>query len=66
LVIEGETGFLAAPGDVTTMTAQALTILRDPGVAAKMRAAAVERAQDFSVDKVVPQYERLYDDLLRG
>jgi hypothetical protein len=31
-----------------------------------MRSAAVERAQAFSVDKIVPQYEGLYQDLLRG
>ncbi|HEX4561964.1 MAG TPA: glycosyltransferase, partial [Gemmatimonadales bacterium] len=66
LVVEGETGFLADPGDVATMTANALRILRDPALAARMRAAAVERAQAFSVDKVVPQYERVYEDLLRG
>jgi glycosyltransferase involved in cell wall biosynthesis len=65
LVVEGETGFLSAPGDVATMTANALRILRDSALAARMRAAAVERAQAFSVDKIVPQYERLYEDLLR-
>ncbi|HZH39681.1 MAG TPA: N-acetyl-alpha-D-glucosaminyl L-malate synthase BshA [Gemmatimonadales bacterium] len=66
LVVEGETGFLSAPGDVAAMTANALEILRTPALAARMRAASVERAQAFSVDKVVPQYERVYEDLLRG
>jgi N-acetyl-alpha-D-glucosaminyl L-malate synthase BshA len=65
LVTDGETGCLAAPGDVSTMTERSLAVLRDPGLAARMRAAAVERAQAFSVDKVVPQYERVYQDLLR-
>ena len=66
LVVEGETGFLAPPGDVAAMTDRALSILRDKKLAASMRAAAVERAQAFSVDKVVPQYEHLYEDLLRA
>jgi len=66
LVVEGETGFLTPPGAVDAMTDRALSILRDPDRAARMRGAAVERAQGFSVDKVVPRYEALYDDLLRA
>jgi hypothetical protein len=30
-----------------------------------MRHRAVARAADFSADRVVPQYERLYEDVLR-
>jgi len=31
-----------------------------------LRMAAVARAAVFSADKVVPHYERLYEDVLRG
>ena len=66
LIVEGETGFLTPPGEVDAMTERALSILQAPDRAARMRRAAVDRAQAFSVDKVVPTYEGLYHDLLRA
>jgi hypothetical protein len=30
-----------------------------------MQRAAVARAGDFSAERIVPQYERLYEDVLR-
>ena len=66
LIVEGETGFLTPPGEVDAMTERALSILKDRDRAARMRRAAIERAQAFSVDKVVPTYEGLYQDLLRA
>jgi len=65
VVTEGESGFLASVGDVETMTARAIDVLRDPERLAEMRRGAVARAADFSADRIVPQYERLYEDVLR-
>jgi N-acetyl-alpha-D-glucosaminyl L-malate synthase BshA len=66
VVTEGESGFLAAVGDVSTMTERAIEVLRDPSRLDEMRRRAVQRADHFSADRVVPQYERLYEDVLRG
>lgn len=66
VVTEGESGFLAEVGDVSTMTERAVELLRDPARLDEMRRRAVQRADDFSADRVVPQYERLYEDVLRG
>lgn len=65
VVADGETGFLAPVGDVTTMTKRALEVLRDPVRLETFRRAAVTRAAEFSADRVVPLYERLYEDVLR-
>jgi len=65
VVTEGESGFLATVGDVSTMTERAIEVLRDPERLDEMRRRAVQRADDFSADRVVPQYERLYEDVLR-
>jgi N-acetyl-alpha-D-glucosaminyl L-malate synthase BshA len=65
VVVDGETGFLAPVGDVATMTNRALEVLRDPTRLETLRRAAVARAAEFSADKVVPLYERLYEDVLR-
>jgi glycosyltransferase involved in cell wall biosynthesis len=66
VVVDGETGFLAPVGDVATMTNRALEALRDPARLETLRRAAVARAAVFSADKIVPHYERLYEDVLRG
>jgi len=65
VVVDGETGFLAPVGDVATMTNRSLEALRDPARLEALRSAAVARATVFSSDKVVPRYERLYEDVLR-
>jgi N-acetyl-alpha-D-glucosaminyl L-malate synthase BshA len=65
VVTEGESGFLADVGDVATMTDRAIEVLRDPERLEEMRRHAVRRADDFSADRIVPQYERLYENVLR-
>ena len=64
VVTEGVTGYLADVGDVAVMTERAVALLRDRDTLAGMRAAAAARARDFATEKVVPQYERLYADVL--
>jgi N-acetyl-alpha-D-glucosaminyl L-malate synthase BshA len=64
VVVDGETGLLAAPGAVDAMIEAALGILKDPKRHERMRQAAVARAGDFTTDKVVPQYEALYREVL--
>ncbi|HXH63811.1 MAG TPA: N-acetyl-alpha-D-glucosaminyl L-malate synthase BshA [Gemmatimonadales bacterium] len=65
VVQDGATGFLTPVGDVAAMTARALEILRDPSRHAEMRRAAAAAALEFSAEKVVPQYERVYTDVMR-
>jgi len=64
VVVDGETGVLAEPGAVDAMVDAALSILKDPKRQQRMGAAAVARAGDFTTDKIVPQYEALYRELL--
>ena len=64
VVASGESGFLAPPGAVSVMAREAVAILSDPQRHARMRAAAAERAQLFSAERVVPQYEAIYHEAL--
>ncbi len=66
VVIDGETGFLAPVGDVAMMTQRAIEVLGDQARLEALRAGAVARAGLFAADKVVPQYEQVYQDVLRG
>ena len=65
VITDGVTGFLHPPNDVQRMAESAITILSDPAAHARMAAEgsriAVER---FSADRIVPQYEALYERTL--
>jgi N-acetyl-alpha-D-glucosaminyl L-malate synthase BshA len=66
VVVSGETGFLAPVGAVDVMAAEATAILADPERHERMRKAAATRALTFATELVVPQYEALYEQVLRG
>jgi len=60
VVEDGVSGLLEPPGSVEAMGRRAVDVLRDPELFQAMRRAAVDRAADFSTERVVPQYEALY------
>ncbi|HWC72757.1 MAG TPA: N-acetyl-alpha-D-glucosaminyl L-malate synthase BshA [Gemmatimonadales bacterium] len=64
VVTNGETGYLAPPGDVATMAERALHVLRDTAAHERLRRNAAARALEFSADRVVPRYEQLYEEVL--
>lgn len=64
VVQDGETGFLAAPGDVATMSERALRLLGDATEHERMKRTAAAHALEFSTDRVVPRYESLYQEVL--
>src|SRR5882762_378748 len=64
-VVENDkTGFLAPPGDVTTMAQHALEVLEDSALHERLKRNAAARALEFSADHVVPRYEKLYEEVL--
>ena len=67
VVIDGVTGRLHPVGDVEAMAASAVELLTDPvrwkEASRAARQSAVER---FSADRIVPQYERYYEEVLSG
>ena len=66
VVVDGESGALRPLGDVVALTQAAIDIVNDDATLARMRAAAARRAAEFSADRVVPLYERMYEDVLRA
>jgi N-acetyl-alpha-D-glucosaminyl L-malate synthase BshA len=66
VVVDGQTGFLTPAGDVAAMVGHATRILRDPALHARLRDAAARRALEFAAERVVPRYERLYEEVLRA
>ncbi|MBK9175696.1 MAG: N-acetyl-alpha-D-glucosaminyl L-malate synthase BshA [Flavobacteriales bacterium] len=64
VVVHGRSGLMSEVGDVETMAANALTILRDGESRARFRAGALEQAANFDLDKVLPLYEALYEEVV--
>jgi glycosyltransferase involved in cell wall biosynthesis len=65
VVDDGETGLLAAPGDLKGLADRAVRLLRDPELRARLGAAATERSGVFTIDRVAPRYAALYEDVIR-
>ena len=65
VVTDGVTGILEPAGSVEAMARRAVELLRDEHRHARMRDAAIAAAQEFSIERVVPAYEALYEDVLR-
>ena len=66
VVTDGVTGFLHPPDHVERMAESAIGILSDPAAHARMAAEGVRLAQErFSANRIVPQYEALYERTLR-
>jgi N-acetyl-alpha-D-glucosaminyl L-malate synthase BshA len=65
VIADGVTGFLHPPDDVQRMAESAIAILSDPAAHARMAAEGARIAvEQFSADRIVPQYEALYERTL--
>jgi glycogen synthase len=60
MVVDGVTGLLVAPGEVSALAQAISSVLRDPRAAQGFGAAGRDRAREFTVSAVVERIERLY------
>ncbi|MCC6683930.1 MAG: N-acetyl-alpha-D-glucosaminyl L-malate synthase BshA [Bacteroidia bacterium] len=64
LMIDGVTGFMSNVGDVEKMANDALLILEDAETLKRFKSNALARAREFSIDTILPQYEKFYSSVL--
>ncbi|MDT0641858.1 N-acetyl-alpha-D-glucosaminyl L-malate synthase BshA [Zunongwangia sp. F363] len=62
--VEGVSGFLNKVGDVQKMAENAIFILEDKERLKKFKENAHREAEKFDINRIVPQYEELYQSLL--
>jgi N-acetyl-alpha-D-glucosaminyl L-malate synthase BshA len=62
--IHGVTGYMSPVGDIQGMCDFALQILSNDNTLANFRREAFEQANRFSIEAIVPKYERLYQRML--
>ena len=64
LNIHGETGYLCEVGDVEAMSKFAIDLLQNEELLLKLKKQALEQAQTFHIDSIVPKYENYYLKIL--
>jgi len=65
LVVHGETGYIAEVGDIDRMARYGIELLTNETKHMLFAAAARKRAVEmFSLGKIIPQYERFYEQVL--
>jgi glycosyltransferase involved in cell wall biosynthesis len=64
IVVDGVTGILVPPGDAVALRTSIARILADPRQRLAMGLAARERAAGYSASIVVPQIERVYQEVV--
>lgn len=62
--VQGLTGFLSDVGDVESMAVNAIHILKDSNTLATFKQHAWNHAKQFSIEEILPAYEKIYTDLL--
>jgi len=62
--IDGVTGFTCGVGNVAEMARKSLQLLQDEGMLAQFRSQALEQAQRFDIENIVPVYEEYYEEIV--
>jgi N-acetyl-alpha-D-glucosaminyl L-malate synthase BshA len=60
----GVTGMMSDVGDIEDMVKNCVYMLEDSSRLSKFKNQAKRRAEDFSIDKILPLYENLYQSVL--
>lgn len=66
IIRDGIDGFLVPPGDEATLAERICQLIEDENLRTKMGAAALERAKEFSLEKIIPQWTSLFEELMKS
>lgn len=64
VVVHGETGFLFPVGEINAMAQAALELLGDDQKRQRFIKAARRHAQEFAIDKIMPEWEGYYQEIM--
>jgi len=62
--IHGVTGFLSDAGNVSEMADFAIQLLQNEDMLRRFRANALEQARRFDIDRILPEYEQYYEEVI--
>jgi L-malate glycosyltransferase len=62
--VHGKTGFLSEVGDIADMAKNAIYILSDDDRLETFKQAAIDHAETFEKGRIIPLYEKLYEEVI--
>ena len=65
IIRDGVDGFLVPTGNETMLAERICQLIEDKNLRRKMGAAARERAKEFSLEKVIPMWTNLFEELVK-
>ena len=66
LNVHGKTGYMSKVGDYEDMAKNIIALLSDEKKLAQFKANAFEQAKKFDINVILPQYEKLYEDVIKA
>jgi L-malate glycosyltransferase len=67
VIIDGESGFMEAVGDVPAQAQRVISLLMNDSLHRTVTGAGRARAMErFSTEKIIPQYEQYYEEIVRA
>lgn len=66
LNIHGKTGYMSKVGDYKDMAKNTIALLSDEKQLAQFKANAFEQAKKFDIHMILPQYEKLYAEVIKA
>lgn len=66
IMVDDVTGYMANVGDVQALSNFAIEILKNEERLARFKADSAKHALNFDIHNIIPQYEKLYDEVLNG
>lgn len=66
IITDGVNGLLVPPADETALAEAILRLLRDESLRKRLTEAGRRRVEDFRVEKIIAQYERLFLDSIKS
>lgn len=66
ILVDGRTGILVPPADEGALAEAVLRLLKDEGLRRSLSTAGQQRAKDFSLERIVAQYQELIATVARG
>lgn len=63
LNIHGRSGCVLPVGDIDGMATHSIQLLKDPALLMQYKKQAYERAKEFDIEIILPQYERYYEEI---
>ncbi len=64
--VHGQTGFLSDVGNVSEMSEFAINILGDDANLERFKIEALKRSHEFDIEKILPMYEKVYEEVMKN